>query len=538
MSQSSIKLLSKKTIDQSFSVEAIQQLILKNRHIKTPLKDFLKPPFPKADFIDLKPSLKFIKKYQNKSIFIYADYDVDGITSATLLWQTLSSLNYQAHPYIPHRNRDGYGFNYSSFKKYIKQKKLKIDLIISVDNGIVAHQEIEKAQKDGYHFFIIDHHLADKKLPSAQLILHSTKVSAAGLTWLFCHQLSSQADLGLAALGTVADCLPLTEINRSLVVHGLNSLNVNPSPGIKKLIQISAAKLGNLSSYDLAFLLAPRINATGRLSDPMDSLRLLCSNNSLQAGKYASILHTQNQLRKDLQKEATDLALKKITKTPKSFILLSDPSFNPGIIGLLAGRLTEKYHLPSLVISQEKEISKGSARSIPQIDLIKTLRQYQNLFSELGGHPAAAGFSLPTKNIPLLKKKLDSYFKKHFSKLDLKTHLDVDATFHPSALTLKNIKAVQELQPFGIGNPQPVFLFKDLILLNFKLLRQDHSHLKLTLIDQSNPRQYLDAIAFKKGDLAPSLKQNQNISLVASLDINTWNSTSKAQLIVKDILSD
>lgn len=536
MTKINLKLLSKKAVDSTFSTSDIQKLLLKNRSISQDLKSFLKPPFPKAPDIDFQPSLDFIKKYRDKTIFVYADYDVDGITSATLLYQTLTSLDYQVHPYIPHRQHDGYGFNYQSFKKYLKKKDLKIDLIISVDNGIVAHNEIKKAREDGYDFLVIDHHLSDKKLPPANLILHSTNVAAAGLTWLFCHHLSQNADLGLAALGTVADCLPLTSLNRSLVIHGLNSLNANPSPGIKKLVQISGATLGNINSFDLGFLLAPRINATGRLADPMDSLRLLCSKNSLQASKYASILHTQNQLRKDLQKDATETALKNIKGTPKGFLVISDPSFNPGIIGLLAGRLTEKYYLPTLVISQDKDISKGSARSISQINLIKVLRNFQHLFSELGGHPAAAGFSIPTKNIPTLKKELKKYFNTHFKNLDLKPSLEVDAPFSPQALSLKNIKAIQDLQPFGIGNPQPLFLFKDLELLNHKLLGKDQSHLKLTLKDPRHPQNFIDAIAFKKGDYAKNLNPPQLISLVASLDINTWNSHSKPQLIVQEIL--
>ena len=525
-----LKIKNKHLIDDQTSPDFIIDLILQNRGIQKPYSNFLNPPYPKPNFLNLKPSLVFIKKYLSKNIFIYGDYDVDGITATAILWQTLTGLGVKAHPFVPNRHLHGYGFNFKAFSDHIKTKNLAIDLIISVDNGIVATKEIKKAQKAGYDFMVIDHHLADEKLPPANHILHSTKISASALTWFFCHQLDKKADLGLAALGTVADCLPLVDINRSLVVHGLQSLRQNPSPGIKKLISVSGAMQSTLSVYDLGFLLSPRINAAGRLFDPTDALRLLCSTNSLQSNKYAQILQQNNLDRQDLQQKSIDKIITKYKPDKDNLIFIADKSLNLGIIGLVAGRLTEKYNLPSIIITQGKEISKGSCRSISKVNIIKLLRRFDSLFIELGGHQAAAGFSILTKNIPVLQNKIKKYFLKNKTLSHLVPVLEVEAQITTTAVTLKNIKAVNQLEPFGIGHPRPLFILKNLQIYQLKQLGTNKDHLKLTL------NNHLSAIAFKKGDYFSHLKIGQTIDVVASLDINTWNNISAPQLIVKEII--
>jgi len=525
-----LKIKNKYLIDNQTSPDQIIELILQNRGISKPYSDFLNPPYPKPDFLNLKPSLKFIKKYLSKNIFIYGDYDVDGITATAILWQTLTGLGIKAHPFIPNRHLHGYGFNFKAFSDHLKAKNLSIDLIISVDNGIVATKEIKKAKKAGYTFMVIDHHLADEKLPPANHILHSTQISASALTWFFCHQLDKNADLGLAALGTVADCLPLVGINRSLVVHGLQSLRRKPSPGIQKLISVSGAKQSSLTVSDLGFLLAPRINAAGRLFDPTDALRLLCSTNTLQANKYAQILQQNNLDRQDLQRKSIDRIIAKFKPDKDNLIFIADNSLDLGIIGLVAGRLTEKYNLPSIIITQGKEISKGSCRSISKVNIIKLLRKFDSLFIELGGHQSAAGFSILTKNIPILQNKIKKYFLKNKKLSHIIPILEVEAQITPTAVTQKNITAINKLEPFGIGHPKPLFLLQNLQINQLKQLGSSQDHLKLIL---SN---HLAAIAFKKGDYFSHLKIGQVVNIVASLDINIWQNKSTPQLIVKEII--
>ncbi|HWS48624.1 MAG TPA: DHHA1 domain-containing protein [Candidatus Methanoperedens sp.] len=527
--QVKLNILSDKTITRETPLETLLTLLLKNRQI-TSSKTFLNPPFPEFE-LDSTKAIKLIQKYidMQKNILIYGDYDVDGLTSTAILWQSLYPLNKNIIPFIPHRETDGYGFKASSFFRLEKEKNINFNLLITVDNGIVADAEFAKIKKKypNIKILVIDHHIANGKLKNIDALFHSVKTSAAALAYFVAKNFSKSADLSLAALGVVADCQPLLDINRSLVVHGLIELKLNPSPGLKKLLEISGAKIDNLSVYDLGFLIGPRLNAVGRLSDPTDALRLLCSRNATEADKYAKVLNSFNTKRQDLQKESLESADKNIDIKNKVVFIADD--YNPGIIGLIAGRLTEKYSLPSIIIAKNGEVAKGSCRSIPEVNIIEVLRKYNDLFVDLGGHPGAAGFSILDKNIHKLKKKLLNYFSIHLLNYSAQKSITIDAKMDIDAINLKNIKLIKSLEPFGIGNSQPLFLFENLIIESKKILGQNQSHLKLKVSG-------IDAIAFKKADLEPDLKIGDSINLVAYLDANTWNSHTFPQLIVKEII--
>jgi len=444
------------------------------------------------------------------------------------LWQVLHSRGAQVTPFIPHRKNDGYGIKFDSVQSFAAQKKLSFDLIITVDNGIVAGREIKKLTRQGSDVIVTDHHVAPATLPPALAIVHSTKTCGAVLSWLLSRQVSPRPDLGLAAIGLVADCLPLISINRNIVYHGLASLKKNPSPGIKALIPPSRS-ISQLSTYDLGFIIAPQINAAGRLDDPTDALRLLCSANSRQAGIYATKLRNFNQKRQLLQQQGIKLATKTLPRLTEKLIFSSHSQYHPGIIGLVAGFLSQNFYLPAVVISRQKDISTGSCRSISQFNIIKALRRFSSLFIDLGGHPVAAGFSIKNKNIPVLKKKLQSLAKKKLSKIDLTPGLIVDAMAKLSVLKIQNMKAINQLQPFGIGNRRPLFYFKNLKIVSKRLIGADFSHLKLKVDDPDTTvieNITTDAIAFKKGHLDKKIKTGDKISLVASLDLNTWNGRS------------
>lgn len=523
-------LLSSSKISPKDSAKDIVALILKNRGIKD-IEDFLNPKYPELK-LPLKPAISLIKKIIAKKgkILIYGDYDVDGITATAILWQSLYQLYPDITPFIPHRERDGYGIKSESFFRFQSEKNTIFDLIITVDNGIVAEKELAKikAKQPEIKILVTDHHLSDNPLLSADAVVHSTLVSGATISLFLSKEFNPNADLGLAALGAVSDCLPLTGVNRSLVVHGLQSLRLNPSPGIKKLITISGAKQDSLTTYELGFLLGPRINAVGRLSEPTDALRLLCSQSPLQATRYAQSLNDFNQTRQSIQKESLADADQKIDQSHKLIFISGD--YNPGIIGLLAGRLTEKYYLPSVVISTSGEVAKGSCRSIPELNIIESLRAHSDLFIDLGGHPLAAGFSIKRENISKLQKKLSKSVLAILGGLSLEPHIDVDAIMDPLAVTVKNITAVQKLAPFGIGNPEPLFLFKSVIMTNIKTIGQTGDHLKFKVGT-------LDAIAFKKGDNIGDYNDGQPVDIIASLSLNTWNNLTTPQLIVKEIIT-
>lgn len=528
-------------IDQSTSETELLQLLLKNRHINSDnIDEFLKPVNPSSLSVlkfgvsqkSLNQAVKIIKDNikNKKNILIYGDYDVDGVTATAILWQVLYDQGALVTPFVPDREADGYGIRSKSFFEFQQQKNLKFDLLITVDNGIVANDELKKISDSGVQIIVVDHHVADKKLPSSITTVHSIKISGSALSWVLAKQFDRQADLGLAALGTVADCLPLNDINRNIVFHGLQSLRLNPNCGIKKLIQISGIKQESISTYDLGFILGPRINAVGRLSNPTDALRLLCCSSPIQASKYSQILDSFNKDRQNLQQESITLAK---TKIPKKFedklIFVADKSFHPGVIGLISGRLTEEYYLPSIVISINGEVAKGSCRSIKELNIIESLRQTKKYLLELGGHAGAAGFSVEAKNISKFQKAITKIINKNLKDIELKRDTFFDAEMKLSAVTVKNCKLVEKLQPFGIENPEPTFLFKNQKITQKRLLGQNQEHLKLKLDN-------LDAIAFKKGDLGKDLKIGDLISFTARLNLNIWNGNTSPQLIIKDIL--
>jgi len=541
-------------IDRDTTPKEIFKLLLKNRHLNTEadVKEFLNPtPVNKLTAKDFSLNQKQIDKaviriksaIKNKeNILIYGDYDVDGITSTAILWNNLNQQGAQLLPFVPDRHRDGYGFKAKSFLDFQEKNNLKFDLLITVDNGILAHKEFKKVIKKNkdLDIIVVDHHLAAEKLPKEIITIHSTKSSGAGLAWFLAREIDKKkADLSLATLGVVADCLPLQGINRNLVYHGLKDFTSSPNPGLKKLIDISALKKDSLSSTDLAFILAPRINAVGRLADPTDALRLLCSTTSQQASKFAKILDDHNRQRQNLQQKSINLAKKKIHPdlTDKVFFI-ADESFHPGIIGLIAGRLTEEYNLPSIIISIDNGIAKGSCRSIDNLNIVTALKELSHLFLDLGGHPAAAGFTLEAKNVPILQKKITKIINKKLANKDLKKKTSIEAQMKLAAVTVKNCQLIDKLEPFGIANPEPLFLFKDAKIVSKRLLgsKQDHLKLKVTDSDSSYSSPPIDLLAFRLGHLDKKLNTGDLVTFTARLNLNVWNGYTTPQLFLKEFL--
>lgn len=529
-------------IDHSTSETEILKLLLKNRQISQKDADsFLKPVNPQklepknfgVNQKSLCQAVEIIQDHIKKDsqILIYGDYDVDGITATAILWQVLYQQGAKVLPFVPDRETDGYGIKADSFFRIQTEKKLHFDLLITVDNGIVAGKELEKILKSGTQIVVIDHHVADNFLPKEISTVHSTLTSGSVLSWLVASQIDKSSDLGLAALGAVTDCMPLNTVNRNIVYHGLQSLRLQPNHGIKKLIQTSGSKQDSLTTYDLGFTLGPRINAVGRLSNPIDALRLLCSQTPQQANKFVSILDGYNKERQILQQESLVLAEKNINPKDK-LLFIADASFHPGVIGLIAGRLTEKYYLPSIIISVDNEISKGSCRSIKELNIIETLRQFSDLFIDLGGHAGAAGFSIKTKKIGIMKAQITKFVNQKLANCELKPEKFIDAQMKLNAVTVKNCRLIKKLEPFGIGNPDPVFLFKQVRVVEKRLLGSTGDHLKLKVGDSM-----IDTIAFKKGDYDSKIKVGDLIDFTANLSLNIWNGYTSPQLVVKDFLS-
>lgn len=481
-------------------------------HPDKPVFDVPKPDITKAD-----------------NILIYGDYDADGLTSTAILWMALHQAGYQVVPFIPNRQVDGYGFKADSFFRLQAEKGISFDTIITIDNGIVAQKEFQLVPR--VKVIVIDHHLPNKDYPAVHQIIHSTDLSAAGLAYFVSRHFIPNPDLGLAALGTVTDCLPLTGVNRGIVYHGLRDISHHPSPGIDHLITSNKIDREQISSYHLGYVLGPRLNAIGRLSDPTDALRLLCSPDQTTAARYGHRLNQYNQERQLLQEDHFAQAQKDLVKLPHLLFVVGD--YNPGIIGLIASRLTEKYYLPSVVISTQDTIAKGSCRSIKEINIIDSLRQCSELFIDLGGHPGAAGFSILPDNIPRLQDNLAKIIDADVSDQIFTASIEVDAPMSLPAATIDNATIISQLQPFGIGNPQPLFLFSKLTIVSKRLLGSSNDHLKLRLRDENLD---IDAIAFKKSYLNDQLSVGDMVDIVVHLDVNTYNGHSAPQLVVKEII--
>ncbi len=529
-----IVLKSQQIINSSTLPSGLLSLLATNRNI-TNLAEFLTPPAPNATPADFAISpevfsafISHLKSYRDKNILIYGDYDADGVCSTALLYLSLSKYFKNLLPFTPHREKDGYGIKASSVFRFAKEKSFQPDLVITIDNGISAKKEIKKLQESGIEVMIIDHHMSGGAVPDVKYILHSTVSSASALAWLVARQFDDTSRLELATVGVVSDCMPLIGINRSIVVHGLPFFTKSRNFGIQALINSSGLAAKAIGVYDIAYSLAPRLNASGRLDDPTDALRLLCSPTETLAAKYSERLGQLNTDRQVVQTEALE-SIETLIDTSKKILFVYKPDLHPGVIGLIAGKLTEKYYKPSIVVTRVDGICKGSCRSIPELHITACLEEVRHLCIDLGGHALAAGFSIEEVNIPEFTKKIHHIVKSKLVNIILEPKLIVDAKMDISAVTLENIKAIDSLSPFGIENTEPLFLFENAIVRSKNILGKDGKHLKLVLDNN------LEALRFSASEKDFALKIGDSICFVAKLGANTWNNTTKPQLIIKSI---
>jgi single-stranded-DNA-specific exonuclease len=540
------KYLSKKTIDSSADIDKVVSILLKNRNINTDkIKSFLEPISPDkirmedlgVDKKELEKSYKRIDKAvkENEQVAVYGDYDADGICAVANVWETLSSLGLKLHPFIPDRTNDGYGLRPESIDK-LKQKLPELSLIITVDNGITAHEAIKTAKKQGIDVIVIDHHQKDGKNPASHAVIHSTQVSAGFLSWLWCKKYK-KLSLDLAVISTISDVMCLQGPNRSVVKHGLVSINNTKRKGLVNLCKSAGVALDkNIEVYHVGFMIAPRINALGRVADSLDALRLLCFNKDRIAKDLSLLANRINQKRQFMVEEGLTKALIKSNKSKDKLISVYDKSFHKGIIGLIASKLTEKYYRPSLVMSIDGGIVHGSARSVDGVDITKLLRKSKILL-EVGGHEKAAGFSLKEKDLENFIKELKK-ISKVIDKNKLVPVLNLDAKLNLSALSLDFYDKLNELSPYGEGNPEPLFASERLRVLTVQTVGRDSNHLKLLLDDprtKNIEKVKAEAMGFNMGKLFPKLMPGDEIDVAYSLMENIWQGRRSLTLKIKDL---
>lgn len=518
------------------STDDILEQLLINRGIKTEeekekfwnpkIEDYAKD----LEIPGIEKSLKRIQKAieTGEQIVVFGDYDVDGITASAILYKALTSLGAKVMPYIPHREREGYGLNKTGLE-FARDTGAMV--VITVDNGIVAIEQAKFAKETGLDLIITDHHAPSDKKPDAYSIVHSTKMCGAAVAWCLIKNIVKKelTDelLQFVAIASIADMMPLIGLNRAFVTEGLKQLNRTKNIGLQTLLSESRLERGELKSFEIGHIIAPRINAIGRLEHAIDALRLLCTKDPIKARRLAKLLQDTNTRRQDMTKDAYEQALKMAEKNVKQKIqVLYSKDWHPGIIGLIAARITESYYMPTLAISVGETVSKGSARSINGLNITQVLRSVSSHLVDVGGHAGAAGFSIETSKIEVFKQRIEE------AVLEMKMeeageYLDIEAQVPLSKITKSLAKRLEDLEPFGLQNPRPTLASMNLKISDIRTL-SNGKHLKFKADG-------IDAIAFNMGELENFLQSGQLVNLAYNLEINKFNGNETLQFKVKDI---
>jgi single-stranded-DNA-specific exonuclease len=528
--------------------------LLKNRGIKTKKdkEEFFSPVKPeKISLRDLgikKPALvKAIKRIEKakdnkEKVIIYGDYDADGICATAILWECLYSLGIDALPYIPERFSEGYGIKGKSVKE-LKKKYSGLGLVITVDNGIVAKGAVEKVNKLGIDVIVTDHHQKGKKLPKAHSIIHTVNTSGSAISWIFARELRRHFKhqqsyfpgngLELVAIGTIADQIPLIGVNRSFAKFGLEALNATQRVGLLELFKEARVEKGSIGSYTVGFIIAPRINAMGRMKHAIDSLRLLCTKSPDKAKGLANYLGKTNAERQKIVDEVVVHARESVDiSAGKDMIVISHEKYHEGVIGLAAAKLVDEFWRPAIVLSRGKRISKASARSIPGFNIIEAIRKFDSLLEDGGGHPMAAGFSIKTDKIDDFSKKIQEESAKMLTESILTPELKIDMEIGFDQIKYDLVRKLKEFEPVGLGNPTPSFVTKRVKVQDARLVGSARKHLKLSLEKDGKS---FGAIGFGLGEDFGSLSRGSIIDTVYSVEENYWNGDVNIQLKIKDI---
>lgn len=523
----------------------IVSTLLANREIKTPKqkKEFFSPTPPEKlalkqlgiSKLEVGKALKRIKKAlkTKEKVIVYGDYDADGICGTAILWEALYSLGLNVLPYIPERFSEGYGLNIESIQKLKKENK-NLGLIITVDHGIVANKKVDLARKLGIDVIITDHHEIGKIRPSAFATIHTTKISGSAVAWVLARELVNPDSLELAAIGTIADQLPLTGPNRSFAKYGLAQLAKTKRPGLLALFAEARIDPNTIGSYEINFIIAPRLNAMGRLVHAIDSLRLLCTKNKTRASQLANLIGKTNSQRQKIVEEVLVHTLKQAqANPPQSVIVMAHESYHEGVIGLAAAKLVERFYRPAIVFSKKEKVSKASARSISGFNIIEAIRKLEHLYIEGGGHPMAAGFSIETSKIEIFSKEINKLAKPLLTEEILSKKLKIDLEIDFNRINYDLYNKLAEFEPTGLGNFTPLFCTRKVKVLEARTVGKENNHLKLKL-EKDNA--VFDAIGFGLAVTYP-LSPNTYIDIVYSIEDNLWNGAKSLQLKIKDIRS-
>ncbi len=480
-----------------------------------------------------------------EKIAVYGDFDADGITATALLVHGLSAFGGRVLPYIPHRSSEGYGLHSSALKKLHDQG---VTLVITVDTGITASTEVAKAQKMGVDIVITDHHIPPASLPLAVAVVDpkrsdsaykSTELAGVGVAFKFLQALLQGSGreeltdevLDLVTLGTITDMAPLVGENRHWVKHGLQIINNTKRIGLQQMMYHASLEPGTIDVQRISWVLGPRLNAAGRLDDATSSYQLLLTNDVQEASALASDLEIKNAKRKQLTDDLLSRAREKILATGTDFPLLmaGEEDYTPGVMGLVAGRLVEEFNRPVILFKYGAEMCRGSGRSIPEFNLMAALEKCQDILLTFGGHTKAAGFNLHVHKLPELQQRLVDMAQEQLAGLDLRPHIDIDAEVPLSIFAQGTFDKIQQLAPFGSGNPVPTFVSRNVEVTQQNYAGSQNEHIRLKLKHQGVT---WDAIGFRLGNLSQEI--TTQIDIAYNLELDRWNGAERLRINLID----
>lgn len=488
-----------------------------------------------------------------EKIVIYGDYDVDGITSTALLYEFLKSVGADVIYYIPDRKDEGYGINIMAVNKLIRQG---MKLLITVDCGITAIGEVDFAKLQGMDVIITDHHTCKERLPSSAAAVINPKrpddeysfkgLAGVGVAFklVLAVAMALKMNTGecfdrfvdLAAVGTIADVVPLTDENRIIVDRGLKELENIKRPGLRELFKIAGLEDKKITASSVAFGIAPRLNAAGRLGTATTAVELLLTTDDEKAKEIAAELDAENKERQATEQEINKEALDMIAADPnfskKKVIVLAKEGWHNGIIGIVASRITEMFYRPCILISVTNGVGKGSGRSIAGFNLFDALTDSEELLTNFGGHSVAAGLGINENNIEKFTKHINEYAENILTDKDMIPSVKIDCILGGHNLNLQTAKLIESLEPFGMGNETPVFVIKDAVVQSVSAVGADGKHIRMQILKDGVG---IGCIGFGLGEYADIIKSGDKLHLAFRLNVNTFQGVESAQLMVTDI---
>lgn len=490
---------------------------------------------------------------RKEHIMVYGDYDVDGCTAVALVYKFLSQFYSNIDFYIPDRYEEGYGI---SRKGIDFAAEMGVKLIIVLDCGIKAVEEVAYAREKGIDFIICDHHVPDDELPAAVAILNPkrhdnrypyTHLSGCGVGFKFMqafatsngiefNKLSSLLDL--CAVSIASDIVPIMGENRILACQGLRCLNTNPSIGLRAIVEVCGLSERELSMSDIIFKIGPRINASGRMQNGKEAVELLVEKDYQAALEKAGCINLYNEARKDLDKQMTDEAFKQVEQLPglddRRSVVIYNESWHKGVIGIVASRLTEQYYRPAVVLTRSDGVATGSARSVSGFDVYKAVQSCSDLLENFGGHTYAAGLSMKVENVPEFAERFEAYVQEHIMDTQTEATLAIDAYLDFKDVTFKFYQQLKRFAPFGPQNERPVFCTRRVYDYGTsKVVGRGQEHIKLELVDNKS-NNVMNGIAFGQSSQARYIKTKRAFDICYAVEENT-HKRGEVQLQIEDI---